>query len=48
MLGEKDADVCLTVRKLVMVSMCEIFCDVLPGYRLRLPTAQEKEQRVSC
>lgn len=46
LLGEKDPDVCLTVRKLVMVSMCEIFCDVIPGYRLRLPTAQEKEQRM--
>ena len=47
LLGEKDPDVCLTVRKLVMVSLCEIFRDIVPGYRLRLPTAQEKEQRVS-
>ncbi|XP_076438020.1 nucleolar complex protein 3 homolog [Babylonia areolata] len=46
LLGEKDPDVCLTVRKLVMVSMCEIFKDIIPGYRLRLPTAQEKEQKM--
>ncbi|KAL8621272.1 hypothetical protein ACOMHN_008097 [Nucella lapillus] len=46
LLGEKDPDVCLTVRKLVMVSMCEVFKDVIPGYRLRLPSAQEKEQRM--
>lgn len=47
MLGEADPDVCLTVRKLVMVSICEVFKDIIPGYRLRMPSAKEKEQRVS-
>nr|KAG5707619.1 hypothetical protein BaRGS_031001 [Batillaria attramentaria] len=46
MLGEADPDVCLTVRKLVMVSLCEVFKDIIPGYRLRLPTEKEKEQRM--
>ncbi|KAK7110009.1 nucleolar complex protein 3 homolog [Littorina saxatilis] len=46
LLGEKDPDVCLTVRKLVMVSLCEIFTNIIPGYRVRLLTPQEKEQRM--
>ena len=46
MLHEKDPDVLVTVRKLVMVSLMEVFKDIVPGYNLRLPTEQEQKQRV--
>lgn len=35
MLHEEDPDVFITVRKLAMVSMMEIFKDIVPGYRIR-------------
>ncbi|XP_059147297.1 nucleolar complex protein 3 homolog [Physella acuta] len=46
MLGENDAGVALTVRKYAMVSLMEVFKDIVPGYRLRIPTEKEKTQRV--
>ena len=46
MLFEKDPDVFVTVRKLVMVSLMEVFKDIIPGYRIRLPSEQEQKQRV--
>jgi nucleolar complex protein 3 len=45
-LTESDPDVFLTVRKLAMVSMMEVFKDIIPGYRIRLPTEAEKAQKV--
>ena len=47
MLHEKDPDVLVTVRKLVMVSLMEVFKDIVPGYHLRQPTEQEQKQKVS-
>ncbi|XP_064602722.1 nucleolar complex protein 3 homolog isoform X2 [Liolophura sinensis] len=35
MLHEEDSDVFITVRKLAMVSMMELFKDIIPGYRIR-------------
>lgn len=43
---ECDPDVFLTVRKLAMVSMMEVFRDIIPGYRIRLPTESEKATKV--
>lgn len=46
MLGESDPGVSLTVRKYAMVSLIEVFKDIVPGYRLRIPTEMEKAQKV--
>ena len=35
MLEEKERDVIVTVQKLVMVSLVEVFKDIAPGYRIR-------------
>ena len=43
---ESDPDVFLTVRKLAMVSMMEVLKDIIPGYRIRLPTEAEKAAKV--
>ncbi|XP_048745661.2 nucleolar complex protein 3 homolog [Ostrea edulis] len=45
-LTESDPDVFLTVRKLAMVSLMEVFKDIIPGYRIRLPTEAEKAQKL--
>jgi len=47
MLEETDPDVMVTVRKLVMVSLMEVFKDIIPGYRLRMATEKEKQQKVN-
>uniref|UniRef100_A0A0B7AG73 Nucleolar complex-associated protein 3 N-terminal domain-containing protein n=1 Tax=Arion vulgaris TaxID=1028688 RepID=A0A0B7AG73_9EUPU len=46
MLGDTEPGLALTVRKYVMVSLMEVFKDIVPGYRLRIPTEKEKAQRV--
>ena len=43
---ENDPDVFLTVRKLGMVSMTEVLKDIIPGYRIRLPTEAKKAAKV--
>ncbi|XP_060069533.1 nucleolar complex protein 3 homolog [Ylistrum balloti] len=45
MLEEEDCDIFLTIRKLAMVSLMEVFKDITPGYRLRIATQEEKSQR---
>ncbi|XP_069133349.1 nucleolar complex protein 3 homolog isoform X2 [Argopecten irradians] len=45
MLEEEDPDVFLTVRKLAIVSLMEVFKDIIPGYRLRVATQEEKSQK---
>jgi len=47
MLKENDADVFVTVRKLTMLSLLEVFKDVIPGYYVRMPTDKEKHQKVA-
>ncbi|XP_077992569.1 nucleolar complex protein 3 homolog isoform X2 [Glandiceps talaboti] len=47
MLDEKDPDVFITVRKLVMVSLMEIFKDIAPSYRIRELSDTERSQQVS-
>ncbi|XP_054455146.1 nucleolar complex protein 3 homolog [Anoplopoma fimbria] len=46
MLMETDPSVAVTVRKLVMVSLMEIFKDVAPTYRIRPLTPEEKASKV--
>ena len=48
MMSADDGDPRLgfTVKKLVMLSMLEIFKDVIPSYRIRALTEQEKSQRM--
>ncbi|XP_072228904.1 nucleolar complex protein 3 homolog [Leuresthes tenuis] len=46
MLMEADPSVAVSVRKLVMVSLMEIFKDIAPTYRIRPLTAAEKTAKV--
>ncbi|KAM4524743.1 nucleolar complex protein 3 homolog [Odontesthes bonariensis] len=46
MLMEADPSVAVSVRKLVMVSLMEIFKDIAPTYRIRPLTAVEKTAKV--
>lgn len=46
MLMESDPCVAVTVRKLVMVSLMEIFKDITPSYRIRPLTPEEKATKV--
>ncbi|XP_071089504.1 nucleolar complex protein 3 homolog [Haliotis cracherodii] len=46
MLNEKEPDLYITVRKLVMVSLMEVFKDIVPGYKIRLLTDKEKAQQL--
>lgn len=48
MLMESDPCVAVTIRKLVMVSLMEIFKDVAPTYRIRPLTPAEKAVKVHC
>lgn len=47
MLMESDPCVAVTVRKLVMVSLMEIFKDITPTYRIRPLTPAEKAAKVT-
>ncbi|KAK0149252.1 Nucleolar complex protein 3 [Merluccius polli] len=46
MLVETDSYVAVTVRKLVMVSLMEVFKDIAPAYRIRPLTEEEKDAKV--
>ncbi|XP_075920293.1 nucleolar complex protein 3 homolog [Petromyzon marinus] len=46
MLHEKRCGVAGTVRKLAMLSLLEVFLDVVPGYRIRPLSAAEKDTKV--
>ncbi|XP_048027321.1 LOW QUALITY PROTEIN: nucleolar complex protein 3 homolog [Megalobrama amblycephala] len=46
MLMETDPCVAVTVRKLVMVSLMEVFKDIVPAYRIRPLTEAEKATKV--
>ena len=35
-----------TLKKLIVVSLCEIFKDIAPGYKIRQWTEKENEQNV--
>lgn len=48
MLMETDPCVAVTVRKLVMVSLMEVFKDIVPAYRIRPLTEEEKATKVQC
>ncbi|KAL5021006.1 hypothetical protein ScPMuIL_000161 [Solemya velum] len=45
MLKETDSEIFITIRKLAMVSLMEIFKDIVPGYRIRIMTDSEKQQK---
>lgn len=46
MLMEQDPNVAVIVRKLVMVSLMEIFKDIAPSYKIRPLTEAEKATKV--
>lgn len=46
MLKERDPDVLVTVQKYVMVSLLEVFKDIIPGYYIRMPTEKEENQKM--
>ena len=46
MLMEQDPDVAVTVRKLVIVSLMELFKDITPSYKIRPLTEAEKSTKV--
>ncbi|XP_018418175.1 PREDICTED: nucleolar complex protein 3 homolog [Nanorana parkeri] len=46
MLMEQDSTVAVTVRKLVLLSLMEIFKDLAPAYKIRPLTEEEKTARV--
>ncbi len=37
----------VAIKHLTMLSICAVFTDIIPGYRIRLPTARELEVKVS-
>ena len=43
-----DGNVPVTVCKLALLSLMEVFKDVLPEYRIRVFTSKEKHQKVCC
>ncbi|XP_053548291.1 nucleolar complex protein 3 homolog [Bombina bombina] len=46
MLMEQDPTVAVTVRKMVMISLMEVFKDITPSYKIRPLTEDEKNSRV--
>lgn len=46
MLTEQDPDVAVTVRKLVIISLLELFKDITPSYKIRPLTEAEKSTKV--
>lgn len=46
MLTEQDPDVAVTVRKLVIISLLELFKDITPSYKIRPLTEAEKCTKV--
>ncbi|KAK7879221.1 hypothetical protein WMY93_034002, partial [Mugilogobius chulae] len=46
MLSEADSSVAVTVKKLVMVSLTEVFKDVAPTYKIRPVSAAERSTKV--
>ncbi|XP_068114172.1 nucleolar complex protein 3 homolog [Hyperolius riggenbachi] len=46
MLMEQDSTVAVTIRKLVLISLMEIFKDITPAYKIRPLTEEEKATRV--
>lgn len=47
MLMERDPCVAVTIRKLAMVSLMEVFKDIAPGYRIRPLTSAEAAVKVT-
>lgn len=35
-----------SLRQLLVASLCVVFKDILPAYKIRLPTEEEQKQRV--
>ena len=47
MLEEAECDVTIIGRKLLCVSLTEVFKDIIPSYRIRELSTQERQQSVS-
>jgi hypothetical protein len=43
---EREPEICITVRKLAMVSLMTVFIDILPGYRIQLLTESQQGVKV--
>jgi nucleolar complex protein 3 len=46
LLSHKDVKNSFILRKLIIVSLCEVFKDIIPSYKIRPWTDKEKEQNV--
>ena len=46
MLNMPDIRTSIVLKKLIIVSMCEIFKDIVPSYKIRPWTEKENEQNV--
>ena len=46
MLNYPEVKCSFILRKLIVVSLCEIYKDILPSYKIRAWTDKEKEQNV--
>lgn len=46
MLTQPDVRDSFMLKKLVVVSLCEIFKDIMPSYKIRAWTEKENEQKV--
>ena len=44
LLADDDPNTMVTVKKLGMITLMEVFKDIIPGYRIRIATEQEKQQ----
>ena len=47
LLETADPDVSITTKKILLVSLTEVFKDIIPGYKIRVTTTEEKEQSVN-
>ncbi|XP_041370300.1 nucleolar complex protein 3 homolog [Gigantopelta aegis] len=47
MLLEEDPGISVTVQSWAMLSLADVFKDIIPAYKIRLPTDKEKQQRMA-
>ena len=47
MLSERDVKYSYILKKLIIVSICEIFKDIVPSYKIRTWTEKENQQKVN-
>ena len=47
MLNDADIRNSFLLKKLIVVSLCQVFKDITPSYKVRIMSEKEKEQKVS-